>query len=71
MAQDKALAAIATDRCALPRNPVDSIALRIRAMESWERSNPQWPSVRRVTPQSRCQPDATGEEDARRSQGLG
>ncbi len=34
MAKDKAPAALHTDRRALPRNPVESIALRIRAMET-------------------------------------
>ena len=38
---------------------------------NWERSNPPWPSVRPVPSRSRCQPDAMGEEDARRSQGQG
>jgi hypothetical protein len=33
--------------------------------------DPVWPSARPVPLQSRCQPHATWEEDARRSQGLG
>jgi hypothetical protein len=35
------------------------------------RRPPQWSAVRPVPPQSRCQPDATGEEEARSSPGLG
>ena len=70
-AQDKAPAALDTDRSALPTNPVESTALRMRAMETGNGVTSTWPSVRPVTSRSRCQPDATGEEDARRSQGLG
>ena len=53
MAQDKAPAAFNTDRSALPRNPVESTALRMRAMAT---GNGVTPSVLSGTTRSRCQP---------------
>ena len=43
MAQDKAPAAFDTDRFALPINPVDSIVLRMRAMEPGNGVTPTGP----------------------------
>ncbi len=53
MAKDKAPAALHTDRCALPINPVESIALRIRAMEA---GNGVTSYVLSDIDRSRCQP---------------
>ena len=71
MTQDKAPATFDIDRFALPINPVESTALQEASNGSWERSNPAWPSARPVTSQSRRQPEAAREKDARRSQGPG
>ena len=68
MAEDKAPAAFDTDRCALPINPVESTALRMRIMETGngitsyvlsERRPEQVPTVWRTR------------RDSSRSQGLG
>jgi hypothetical protein len=71
MTQDKALATLYIDRPALPTNPVESTALRMRAMEAGNGVTPTWPSERPVISQSRRQPYAMWEEEARRSQRLG
>ncbi len=53
MAQDKTPAALRTDRCALSRNPVDSIALRMSAMGV---GNGVTSYVLSDTDRRRCQP---------------
>jgi hypothetical protein len=71
MTQDTAAATLDIDRPALPRNPVESTALRMRAMDAGNGITPTWPAEKLVTSRSRYQPYATREEDARRSQGPG
>ena len=53
MAQDQAPAALRTDRCALPRNPVESTVLRMPTMGT---GNGVTPSVLSGTTWSRCRP---------------
>lgn len=70
-AQDMASAAPITDRPALLQKPGGQHRPKDVNNGNWERSNLPWPSVGRITPRSRRQPDAMGEKDARRSQGPG
>src|SRR5215207_4056358 len=68
-AQDTAPASETNDRSALPTNPVESTALRMRAMGIGNGVTPQWLSMELVPVWRRCQPYAPEEQDVRRSQG--
>jgi hypothetical protein len=70
MAQDTAPAALHTDRSAPPIHPVESTVLRRQA---WQRGTEEPPAAlcEAVTSRRRGHPQATGEEDARRSQRQG
>jgi len=70
MTEDTAPATLYIDRSALPKNPVESTALRMRTMEARNGVTPRG-SLRAGHFRSRHQPYATREEDARKSQGLG
>jgi hypothetical protein len=69
-AQDKAPAAFDTDRSALPTNPVESTALRMRTMEPGNGVTPYVLSEKYGRPEQVPTAWHTG-RDSSRSQGLG